>query len=325
LMSTQEEVRLLAEEISHVTSAFEKAQYEYNSVVEELQQTENALAAAKGTRFSQETRLESVAEQTLQKNAEMCLLKTQFEKLHEKNESLARQVKDAENEVLIVREKQDVARVSTKARVVIAKELRDDIDQAVNQTNQRNREVQELAIIMENRMGSTERNVEMLESEIALATTTLRKNQAASLSEKSKPSASMAFRKDTVAMDNQSAEINSKANITVDKEKAASNEINAQQSLFEQSQRLLEIGEAVQKLTILSKNDKSDRKGLLNVDDRTTITATSLSTSSINSGKKNSKYEEIIQRVADYESLSLCSKENRELEAHGDIGIEERE
>lgn len=326
LMSTQEEVRVLAEEISHMSNAFEKAQYEYNFVVEELQQTEDALAAAKDMRFSQETMLESVAEQTPQKNVEMRLLKRQFEKLHEKNESLARQVKDAENEVLIIREKQDEARVSTKARVIIAKELRDDIDQAVNQTNQRNREVQELAIIMENRIGSTERNIEMLESEIALATTTLRNDQVVvSLSEKSTPSASMRFRKDTVATNNQSAEINSKTYIKVDIEKAASDEINAQQSLFEQSQRLLEIGEAVQKLTILSKNGKSDRKGVLNVDDRTTITATSFSTSSIYSDKKNSKYEKIIQRVADYESLSSCSKENRELEAHGDIGIEERE
>lgn len=325
-MSTQEEVRVLAEEISHMSNAFEKAQYEYNFVVEELQQTEDALAAAKDMRFSQETMLESVAEQTPQKNVEMRLLKRQFEKLHEKNESLARQVKDAENEVLIIREKQDEARVSTKARVIIAKELRDDIDQAVNQTNQRNREVQELAIIMENRIGSTERNIEMLESEIALATTTLRNDQVVvSLSEKSTPSASMRFRKDTVATNNQSAEINSKTYIKVDIEKAASDEINPQQSLFEQSQRLLEIGEAVQKLTILSKNGKSDRKGVLNVDDRTTITATSFSTSSIYSDKKNSKYEKIIQRVADYESLSSCSKENRELEAHGDIGIEERE
>jgi len=328
LMSTQEEVRLLSEEISYMSSAFEKAQDEYNSIIEELQQTESALAAAKDTRFSQEIemeRLESVAEKTPQKNAEICLLKTQFEKLNEKNENLARQVKDAESEVLSVREKQDKARSDTKARVIIAKELQDDIDQAVSGNNERNREVEELAFMVENRMSTTERNLEMLESEIAVAIGTLRTAQVASLGEKSKPFVSIVLQNDSLSTDSQSVEIDSNTNAIVDKEKAPAVEINTWQSTLEQSRHLLEIIETVEKPTSQSKNGRSDQEGQLNDDDRTAITTASLSTNSMHSYRKNSKYEEIIQKVANYESLSLCSKENRELETRGDVGIEERE
>lgn len=321
LMSTQEEARLFSEEILYMSSTFEKAQDKYNFVIEELQQTESALAAAKDTRFSQETelkKLESVAEKTPEMNAEIQVLKTQFKKLNEKNENLARQVKDAESEVSLVREKQDQANAKIEARAMITKELQDGIEQVVNETNQRNREVEELAVIMENRMNTTERNVEVLDCEIAVAMRTLQTTQVASLDEKLKPPVSLVLRKGDVSTDGQSVEIDPETNGTEDEEKAASVDINARQSTLEQSRRLIE---KVQKLTSLSKHSRSYREGQLNEDDRTA----SLSTNSMYSDKKKNKFEDIIQKVAKYESLTLRSKEKRQLEASVDVGIEERE
>jgi len=321
LISTQDEVRLLSEEISYMSSTFEKAQDEYNSVIEELQQTESALTAAKDTRLSQEIelkKLESVAEKTPEMNAEIQILRAQFKKLNEKNENLARQVKDAETEVSLAREKQDKVNAKIEARVMIAKELQDGIDRAVNETNQRNREVEELTIMMENRMTTTELNVEVLDSEIAVAMKTLQTVQVASLDEKSKPPVSLVLQNGDVSVDGQSVEIDPETDEIEDEENAASVDITERQSTLEQSRRLIE---KVQKLTSLSKHSRSYREGQLNEDDRTA----SLSTNSMHSIKNKNKFEEIIQKVANYESLSLQAKEKRELEASVDVGVDERE
>jgi hypothetical protein len=322
LISTQVEVRLLSEEMSYMSNSFKKAQDEYKAVIEKLQHTESALAAAEDTRLSQEIelkKLESVVEKTPEMNDEIQELRAQFKNLNEKNENLARQVKDAETEVSLAREKQDKVNAKIEARVMIAKELQDGIDRAVNETNQRNREVEELTIMMENRMTTTELNVEVLDSEIAVAMKALQTTQVASLDEKSKQPVPLVVQNGNVSVDGQSVEIDPETDEIEDEEKEASVDITARQSTLEQSRRL---AEKVQKLTSLSKHSRSYREGQQNEDDR----AASLSTNSMHSVKSKNKFEEIIQKVANYESLSLRAKEKRELEASVDVGVvDERE
>jgi len=177
LTTSQEKVRLLSLEIARMSSAFEETQDKYDIVAEDLKRTENALAAAKDT-----------------KDAEIHALKVQFKELDEKNESLVSQVKNAETELLSAIKKQDEASAETEARVQTLKELRDDVDQAVNDTTQRNRDVEELALNMEKRMSGAERNVEKIESNIASFTSAIETLQtaqaAAALVEESTPSES---------------------------------------------------------------------------------------------------------------------------------------
>mmetsp|Transcript_12035 Transcript_12035/g.13499 ORF Transcript_12035/g.13499 Transcript_12035/m.13499 type:complete len:1061 (+) Transcript_12035:118-3300(+) len=225
LMSTQEEVRLLSEEMSHMNSAFEKAQEEYNVVIEELdtvgilleksnkeaetcngveeaqkkgilqhnedlrrklEETENALAAARDLKISHELKMEKLESETAttpEKNAEISLLRAQFKKINEKNEDFARQVKEAENEVLLVREKQGKFINDTKTRADMAKELKDEIDHVSGEANKQNQEVDELTIMMENRMNLTEESLEMLEKEVSVVIKTLQTSQVVSIEE----------------------------------------------------------------------------------------------------------------------------------------------
>jgi len=225
LMSTQEEVRLLSEEMSHMNSAFEKAQEEYNVVIEELdtvgilleksnkeaetcngveeaqkkgilqhnedlrrklEETENALAAARDLKISHELKMEKLESETAttpEKNAEISLLRAQFKKINEKNEDFARQVKEAENEILLVREKQGKFINDTKTRADMAKELKDEIDHVSGEANKQNQEVDELTIMMENRMNLTEESLEMLEKEVSVVIKTLQTSQVVSIEE----------------------------------------------------------------------------------------------------------------------------------------------
>ena len=131
------------------------------------------------------------------------MLRNQFKKLHEKNETLALQVKDAESEVLSVREKQDKSRADAEVRAVIAKDLHDEIDRAVGETNKRNQEVDELTIMMENRMSLTEKSVEMLEKEVSVTMKTLQTSQEAALQEKSKSVAPAVPERNLASISNQ--------------------------------------------------------------------------------------------------------------------------
>jgi chromosome segregation ATPase len=175
LTTSQEKVRLLSLEIARMSSAFEETQDKYDSVAEALKRTEKALAAARDT-----------------KDTEIHALKVQFQELNEKNENLVSQVRNAESELLSASKKSNEASAETEARVQTIKELRDDIDQAVNDTNQRNRDVEELALNMEKRVSGAERNVEKIESNIASFTSAIETLQAAqavaALVEESKPS-----------------------------------------------------------------------------------------------------------------------------------------
>jgi chromosome segregation ATPase len=321
LTSTQEEVKKLSEEISKMISAFEKAQEEHNSVVEELQQTESALAAAKASRESQETklkRLQSVASKAPQKDAEIQVLRSQFKKLSEKNGNLSQQVNDVMGEVASVREKQDKANTESKARVTIARELQNDFIHAMSETSQQNCDVEELTHMIESRMGMTELSIEALDSEIAVAMKCLQSAQASSLDRKLEPIGSV------LPTDCRYDEIDSEIIETEEKEEVEEKEetekeeapvaVDTMQTVLERTRRLLEVSETVQKLTMVS---KSLREGRQNDNEQISMSTVSLH------DRKDSKYVEIIQKVANFESL--YSNENRELEAHGDDGIDVRE
>ena len=101
-----------------------------------------------------------------------------------------------------------------------------------------------------------------------------------------------------------------------DKEEVTSDESNSSMSVFERTRRLFDVSETIQKLVNVSKHGKSPRVDQQNEDDPTTVTAASVST------EANSKYEEIIKRVANYEALS---REKRELETQEHVDIEVRE
>lgn len=312
LMRTQEEVRLLSEEISYMSTAFEKAKDDYNLVVEELHQTKNALAAAKDTKLSQESeikRLEYLAEKKSRQNAETCLLRTQFQKLNEKNEKLARQIKNAESEILFVREKQQNVREDTNIRFRIVKKLHENIDEVVRESHQRNLEVEELALMIENRMRTAEKDFGTLQSEIVIAMKTLRTDELASSGEKTKQLQPI-NQDDPSFLKSNPVEIGE----FVDKD-MKSDIINELESPLEYSRSLGESLNTSKNMTNQAKSGQSDHEDQLNGDDRTTIT-TSL--------KKN-KYEEIIRRVAKYQSFSLRIKGDREFETRGDIEVEERE
>jgi hypothetical protein len=148
-----------------------------------LEETECALAAARDSKIFHEMemkKLETETEKTPENKAEISLLHSQFKKLNEKNENLARQVTEAENEVLSVRAKQDKLRKDAQARAAIAKELQDEVDRVVGEANRRNQEVDELTIMIENRMDLAEESVELIEKEVSIALKTLQTSQLAS-------------------------------------------------------------------------------------------------------------------------------------------------
>merc|ERR1712238_46058 len=148
-----------------------------------LEETENALAAARDLKISHELKMEKLESETVttpEKNAEISLLRAQFKKINEKNEDFARQVKEAENEVLLVREKQDKFINDTKTRADMAKELKDEIDHVSGEANKQNQEFDELTIMMENRMNLTEESLEMLEKEVSVVMKTIQTSQAVS-------------------------------------------------------------------------------------------------------------------------------------------------
>mmetsp|Transcript_8691 Transcript_8691/g.21195 ORF Transcript_8691/g.21195 Transcript_8691/m.21195 type:complete len:779 (+) Transcript_8691:97-2433(+) len=301
LTCAQEEVRLLCEEISYMTTAFEKAHDEYNSVVEELQQTESALAAAKDVKVSQFeeiTKLELVAEKTPHKNAEISLLRTQFEKLKVKNEKLSRQIKDAECEILNVRENQDNIRKERNVRVHIAKQLQENVDHVVCETHQRNLDVEELALMMENRMQTTEEKLKALQSEIALALRNLRTTELTQHFE-------LISQEEASLMDNHPVKKSrSVAEIHMDHEAKPSH------------RSLQSSDENCDKSKIswnLFKRGGSGEESQLKENDGTTTTNL----------LQKSKYDLIIQRVAKYQPLSI--KEDREHETRGDNDVVERE
>ena len=323
LLLSQEEVKLLSTEISHMNEASEKAQENYNSIVGELKQTKDALAAAKDTRASQ---IELAADETPEKKDEINFLKVQLEELNAKNEHLECKIKDTETMVLSVQEKQIKANAEIEARAVSTKEL----ETAVAETKDRNSEAEKLAFMVENRINITETKLEMLEGEIAEAMWTLetqkaistRKNPDANVSE---ISVSESHGKGSESMDSQSIGIRSKSSRN-DEEKSLHDVINKEEAILDAildpSERLLEISERVKRLSNLSSHVRSDSVSEQKEDEKTTDA--SYATISMHSGK-GSKYEEIIQKVAEYESLFSRSKEKAELEARGEDGVSERE
>jgi len=321
----------LKKEVSDMTSAFEKAKKEREAVADELQQTEGALAAANESIASQETemqRLQVAAEKAPEKDAELQELRSQFKKLSEKNASLSQQVRDVMNEVVVVREKQDKANQDSQARLTIAKELQNDIVDTVSETRQRNNEIEELALMMEKRMGSTELSIEALDSEIAVAMKTLKGATLTVLDKKVDPlGLVLPSESDLESADGGDKEIQSQGvggeekevhTETVEtEEKEAPAAFDSIESVLERTRRVLEVSETVEKLTIVSKSSKSLHESRSNDNDQASVSTVSLS------GRKPSKYEEIVKRVADYEAM--YANENRELEAQPDEGVEVRE
>jgi len=165
LISAQEEVRLLSEEISNMSSAFERAQEEYNSIVVELEKIQDLYEASLNEIDSN------------QNNAEISSLRAQFQVLNEKNEAIARHVRNVEAEVLSAREKHDNVLAGVEARTVMAEELQGMVHRVVGETDQKNQEVDELTFMMENRMRLTEKSVDMLEKEISVVSKSLSNTQ----------------------------------------------------------------------------------------------------------------------------------------------------
>lgn len=103
----------------------------------------------------------------IQKEAELRLLQSQFRKLTEQSENLAKQVRDAENSVTIVRDAQEQRKIDINARATLAKELQDQIEEAVDTTKKRDQEMSELTVLMESRVCLTEESIEKLQQEIS--------------------------------------------------------------------------------------------------------------------------------------------------------------
>ncbi len=350
LKSTQKEVRVLSKEISTMSIAFGKTQKEYNSVVEELQQTESALATVKFSKENQETklrRLELAAEKAPQKAVELKVLRSQFKKLAEKNEKLTQQVKDVMGEVASMSDKHERNCAESDARLASAKELQSDIVKIVSETRERNSEVEDLTVRMENRMGMTEKTVEALDSEIAVAMRTLDSAQA-SLSERKEDPPMVVVptqsESETILTEEKSeegvyvgdvheeeeeeaeeapeevskpdpeAEQETEEEEEEVKEEEEKEALESRESVLERTRRLLDAAGSVQKLALKS---KSLREGRLTKDDEHTMSNISLH------DRKHTKYEELMKKVADSETKA--SNEIREVEARADDIVDVRE
>ncbi|VEU36004.1 unnamed protein product [Pseudo-nitzschia multistriata] len=348
LVSTQNEVRLLSEEISNMSGAFEKAQLEYNSVVDELEKVQDLYE------------LSLKATESNSDGAEISLLRTQFQILNEKNEALGRHVKKMENEILSVREEQEEVLVGVEARTAIAEELQATVDRAVDETDQRNQEVEAITNMMEARLRGTEESVDMLEKQIS-AVSRIASNGAtiagtneqspsngwlmnqyySEKNEKAKAaiSATMSYlsasSKSSVGRDEDDKildDLLSLAERTATSASEVQNAVpsvqkNPYQSTIDGSPRLLEISKAIEKLTTISNTNKWSPKTETSDGDDTVGSATaSLSSNSLQSIRSRSKYAEILQKVADYnKSFSPVAENENDDEARGEVGVEERE
>lgn len=352
LKSTKEEMRKLKKEMSSVTGAFEKTRHEFNAVAEELEQTKSALAAAKDSKSRKDTklkRLELAAEKEPEKDAELKVLRSQFKKLSERNDSLTQQVKDVMSEVAAVREKHEKACAESSARVSVAKDLQNEIVQVVSETRQRNREVEDLTAMMEDRMGMTEKNIEALDSDILVAMKSLESAQVTLAEKKEEPQmevmptqsesetifteekkvdppvevAPTQSESETIQTDEKVEKVEEEQEgddheepeqeeVQEEKEEESSSSSSVK-SVLERTRRLLDVAGAVQKLALAS---RSLREGRLNGDDDN-----SMSNVSLTDRKKN--YDELIKKVADYETQA--SNEIREVEALADDAVDVRE
>lgn len=289
LTSSEEKVHELTEEISNVTAAMQ--------------------------------RLQSAVE----KDSELRELRSEHKILTERSESLLQQLEEVTTDVVAVRGKHDEANKFSKERLTLTKDLQNVVIHAVGETRQRNSEVEELALVMEKRMGSAELSIEALDSEIALAMKKLHGDKFALSGKKVDPL--------EIVIDDDS-DLDSSVDEEKEKEEADAESIqteenpaqedtfkmeekedpvsfNSIESVLERTRRVLEVSETVDRLALVSKKSNDTDQA-------------SVSTVSLSSRKAHTmKYEDIMKKLANYEAM--YSNENRELEAHADKGVEVRE
>lgn len=289
LTSSEEKVRELTEEISNVTAAMQRLQ------------------------------------SAVDKDSELRELRSEYKTLTERSESLLQQLEEVTTDVVAVRGKHDEANEYSKERLTLTKDLKDVVIHAVGETRQRNSEVEELALMMEKRMGSAELSIEALDSEIALAMKKLHGDKLALSGKKVDPL--------EIVIDDDS-DLDSSVDEEKEKEEADAESIqteenpaqedtfkmeekeepvgfNSIESVLERTRRVLEVSETVDRLALVSKKSNDTDQA-------------SVSTVSLSSRKAHTmKYEDIMKKLANYEAM--YSNENRELEAHADKGVEVRE
>ncbi|KAG7355583.1 copper amine oxidase [Nitzschia inconspicua] len=102
-------------------------------------------------------------EQSHHDQAKIRLLTSQFQKLNEKSDALAKQVQNVENAVTIVSDKQNMLKNDADARKSLTQALQSQIDHE----KQRKMELMELTILMENKVEHTAASVEKLEHQLS--------------------------------------------------------------------------------------------------------------------------------------------------------------
>ena len=345
LKKSQRECSEMRSEILNLTECLYLANQEREAIdYEELKRQEEELLSARNELVDRDTDIRSLeadlatSEEHVQalteeiariqldveKYAELNELRAQYKTLSEKSETLLQQVEEVNGDVEVVREQQDKANEESKDRLALTKDLRDIIVDAVGETRQRNKEVEELALMMEKRMGSTELSIEALDSEIALAMKKVHGDDLALPSKRVDPLLividddsdleSVEEEKEKEEVDAESIkteEEEAKQDTFETEEKEEPVGFNSIESVLERTRRVIEVSETVDRLAIVSKKSKETDEG-------------SLSTVSVSSRKAHTvRYEEIMQKLANYEAM--YKNENRELEAIGDKGVEVRE
>ena len=345
LKKSQRECSEMRSEILNLTDCLYLANQEREAIdYEELKRQEEELLSARNELVDRDTDIRSLeadlatSEEHVQaltkeiariqldveKYAELNELRAQYKTLSEKSETLLQQVEEVNGDVEVVREQQDKANEESKDRLALTKDLRDIIVDAVDETRQRNSEVEELALIMEKRMGSTELSIEALDSEIVLAMKKLHGDKLVLSGTRVNPlEIIIADDSDleSVEEEKEKEEVDTESNKTEEEEvkqdtfeteeKEEPVGFNSIESVLERTRRVIEVSETVDRLAIVSRKSKETDEG-------------SLSTVSVSSRKAHTvRYEEIMQKLADYEAM--YKNENRELEAIGDKGVEVRE
>ena len=345
LKKSQRECSEMRSEILNLTECLYLANQEREAIdYEELKRQEEELLSARNELVDRDTDIRSLeadlatSEEHVQalteeiariqldveKYAELNELRAQYKTLSEKSETLLQQVEEVNGDVEVVREQQDKANEESKDRLALTKDLRDIIVDAVGETRQRNKEVEELALMMEKRMGSTELSIEALDSEIALAMKKVHGDDLALPSKRVDPLLividddsdleSVEEEKEKEEVDAESIkteEEEAKQDTFETEEKEEPVGFNSIESVLERTRRVIEVSETVDRLAIVSKKSKETDEG-------------SLSNVSVSSRKAHTvRYEEIMQKLANYEAM--YKNENRELEAIGDKGVEVRE
>ncbi|KAL3922811.1 MAG: hypothetical protein SGILL_001999, partial [Bacillariaceae sp.] len=105
----------------------------------------------------------------VENEASSSLLSSQLHQLSAKSDSLAEQIKSAEAAVATVYDQQKVLQGDAAVRAEMTEALQNEISTAIDDSKERNQELSELAIRMENRVNVTEEFVQQLEEELSSA------------------------------------------------------------------------------------------------------------------------------------------------------------